>query len=127
MILLDSDVVVDLLRGLPQARQWFPDQANERFVLPGYVAMELVQGCRSKAELTILENHIARMLVVWPTPETCDRALSTYARSRFSHSLGILDALVGELAKSLDAPLHTLNQKHYVAVLGLRTEQPYTR
>ncbi len=57
MIILDTDVVIDLLRGLPQAVEWFEEQTDEQFILPGYAAMELVQGCRSKAELDIVESQ----------------------------------------------------------------------
>lgn len=127
MILLDTDIVVDLLRKLPQAVKWFEDHANEQFVLPGYVAMELVQGCRSKAELNMLESHIAHMVIAWPTPEVCDAALTNYAHSRFEQGIGLLDALVGGLAVSVGLPLYTFNRKHYSGIPNLKTEQPYER
>jgi predicted nucleic acid-binding protein len=45
MILLDSDVMVDLLRQYPPATKWF-DSLNdeEEIALSGYVVMELIQG-----------------------------------------------------------------------------------
>ncbi len=51
MILLDSDVMIDLLRQYPPAMKWF-DALNgeEELLLPGYVVMELIQGCRNKVE-----------------------------------------------------------------------------
>jgi predicted nucleic acid-binding protein len=127
LILVDTDVMVDLMRNLPQAVAWFSGLGDEVVALPGYVAMELVQGCRSRSELDGLEQRISRALIVWPEPETCDRALSAYARNRFTHGMGLLDALVGELAVSLGQPLHTFNQKHYAMIDGLNMVQPYTR
>jgi predicted nucleic acid-binding protein len=127
VILLDSDIVIDLLRNLPQAIGWFASMGHEVFVLPGYTAMELVQGCRSRAELRRVDQQIESMMIAWPDPETCDRALATYARLRFSRGLGLLDSLVGQLAVSLDLPLHTFNQKHYSGIDGLTTVQPYAR
>ena len=127
MILVDTDVVIDLLRNLPQATEWFASIEDEVIILPGYVAMELVQGCRSRAELGIVEQQIQGMMVVWPDPETCNSALAVYAKRRFSHGLGLLDALVGQLAVSLDLPLHTFNQKHYSGIDGLVTVEPYGR
>lgn len=127
MILLDTDVVVDLLRQLPQAVAWFAGLADQEVLLPGYVAMELVQGCRSKSDLGTLEQHIRKMRVVWPEPEVCDTALTTYARSRVTHGLGLLDALVGQLSVSSGLPLHTFNAKHYAGIQGMQTVQPYTR
>jgi predicted nucleic acid-binding protein len=51
MILLDSDVMIDLLRQHPPATQWFDTLGEDvEVVLPGYVVMELIQGCRNKME-----------------------------------------------------------------------------
>lgn len=51
MILLDSDILVDLLRRHPPASRWFDSlHEDEEIAVPGYVVMELVQGCRNRAE-----------------------------------------------------------------------------
>ncbi|MBC8509487.1 MAG: hypothetical protein H8D34_31945 [Chloroflexi bacterium] len=48
MILLDSDVMIDLLRQYPPALQWFDAlDEDEELALPGYVVMELIQGCQT--------------------------------------------------------------------------------
>ena len=127
MILLDTDVVVDLLRELPEAVTWFESLADEEIILPGFAAMELIQGCRSRPELRMVQRHLGNMMVAWPTPETCDAALAVYAKTRFSHGIGLLDALVGQLAISLGLPLNTFNRKHYAGIPNLRTAQPYSR
>lgn len=127
MILLDTDVVIDLWRKLPQAAEWLGTVSDEDIALPGYVVMELVQGCRSKAELQTIEQQLLRATVVWPSADTCDQALSTFAGLRFSHGVGLLDALVGHLAAELGTPLCTFNQKHYASIPGLETVQPYIR
>jgi predicted nucleic acid-binding protein len=50
MILLDSDVLIDLLRKYPPAMAWFDTlQEDEELMVSGYVFMELIQGCRNKA------------------------------------------------------------------------------
>jgi predicted nucleic acid-binding protein len=50
MILLGSDILIDLLREHPPAIAWFDalDYAEE-LAVSGYVMMELIQGCRNKA------------------------------------------------------------------------------
>ncbi len=50
-----------------------------------------------------------------------------FARYYLSHGLGIIDALIGQMAASLDLPLHTFNQKHYAAIPRIRLVQPYPR
>ncbi len=87
--------------------------------------MELIQGCANKYELAVVQKLISQFPLLWPTPQVADQALTVYAHGRLSHNLGMLDALIGQLAVSMNIPLHTFNQKHFAAVPGLRTIQPY--
>ncbi|GCL38418.1 MULTISPECIES: type II toxin-antitoxin system VapC family toxin [Sphaerospermopsis] len=47
MILLDSDIVIDFLRKYSPAIIWLSSLGDEEIALPGYVAMELMQGCKN--------------------------------------------------------------------------------
>ena len=60
MVLLDTDVMVDLLREYPPALEWITAH-GEQIVLPGYVVMELIQGCKNKSEQERLEKPSASM------------------------------------------------------------------
>lgn len=125
MVLLDTDVMIDLLRGYPPAVAWLNSLGEEEIVLPGYVVMELIQGCTNKGEQQRVEKKLRSYDIAWPSPEICDQALSVFSRHHLSHNLGILDALIGQMAVVLDVPLYTFNQKHYAAIPGLKSEQPY--
>lgn len=127
MLLLDSDIMIDLLRKHPPAMAWLASLNDEEIALPGFVVMELIQGCRNKVEQQKIEKTVASYGVVWPTPATCDEALSVFIRYRLRHALGLLDALIGETAVALQLPLHTFNQKHYASIPNLVTIQPYQR
>lgn len=127
MILLDTDVMIDLLRQYPPAVAWLDSLGEEEIVLPGFVVMELIQGCRSKAEQEKVERELGAYGVAWPSPETCNEALSVFAGYHLSHGIGILDALIGQMAVALNLPLHTFNQKHYMAIPNLRTVQSYEK
>jgi predicted nucleic acid-binding protein len=50
-----------------------------------------------------------------------------FASVHLSHGLGLLDALIGQTAVALQLSLYTFNDKHYTAVPGLQTVQPYTK
>jgi predicted nucleic acid-binding protein len=50
MILLDTDVMVDILRGYEPARQWLESATSQEIGVPGLVAMELLQGCQNGRE-----------------------------------------------------------------------------
>lgn len=127
MILLDTDVLIDVLRKHPAALEWLKALGGEEVGVPGFVMMELVQGCRTRKEAHALGRQFASAAIVWRDEETCNRALETYRACRFSHGTGMLDCLVGELAVALGLPLHTFNQKHYSGIGGLTTVQPYQR
>lgn len=127
MILLDTDVMIDLLRQYPSAVAWLDSLGEEEVILPGFVVMELIQGCRNKAEQEKVERELGAYGVTWPSPATCGEALSVFASYHLSHGLGILDALIGQMAVGLNLPLYTFNQKHYAAIPNLETVQPYEK
>jgi hypothetical protein len=52
-------------------------------------------------------------------------ALRDFAEFRLSHNLGLLDALIANVAVGLNEPLATFNVKHYGVISGLTTIQPY--
>lgn len=128
MILLDSDVMIDLLRQYPPAMRWF-DALNdeEELLLPGYVVMELIQGCRNKIEQEKVQHELATYGVVWPAPADCDEALDVFTEYYLSHTAGLLDVLIGQIAVALRVPLYTFNQKHYRFIPELQTIQPYEK
>ncbi|MBU1748245.1 MAG: PIN domain-containing protein [Chloroflexi bacterium] len=128
MILLDSDVMIDLLRQYPPAMRWFDTlDEDEEVALPGYVVMELVQGCRNNREQERIQHAIAPYGTVWPSSGDCDQALEVFAQHHLSHNAGLLDVLIGQTAIALGVPLHTFNQKHYQFMTKLQTVQPYDK
>jgi hypothetical protein len=128
MILLDSDVLIDLLRKHPPALEWFDAlQEDEELLVPGYVVMELIQGCRNKAEQDRVQRNLADYEVVWPSPADCDQALKAFIAYRLSHNAGLLDMLIGQTSVVTGLPLHTFNEKHYQFIPGIQTRQPYSK
>jgi predicted nucleic acid-binding protein len=128
MILLDSDVLIDLLRRHPPAVGWFDRlHEDEELLVPGYVVMELIQGCRNKAEQDRVQRELVAYGVVWPSAPDCDQALEAFAAYHLSQNAGLLDVLIGQTAVALDLPLHTFNHKHYSFIPGVQTIQPYSR
>ncbi len=50
MILVDTDIMIDIFRDYSHAIAWLDSLGNEEILLPGFVVMELIQGCRNKTE-----------------------------------------------------------------------------
>lgn len=124
--LVDSDVLIDVLRGLAPATAWLGAQP-EAPVVPGFVAMELLQGCERADDLRRVEALLKPLVVVWPSPIVCDQMLSHFPRLHRRHGLGMIDALVAACAVERSATLCTYNFRHYRAVPGLLLEAPYER
>lgn len=128
MILLDSDVMIDLLRQYAPAITWFDTlDEEEELLLPGYVVMELIQGCGNKVEQERLQQELAPYGVVWLASADCDEALDVFVEYHLSHSAGLLDVLIGQIAVTWRIPLYTFNQKHYGFIPELQTIQPYEK
>lgn len=128
MLLLDSDILIDLFRDYAPAIAWFSQlELNETVAVSGYTVLELIRGCRNAEELKRLRSTLAPHDVLWPSPADCDRAVETYATYRLSHNAGLLDVLIGHTAVGLNLPLHTFNQRHYAYIPELQTIQPYAK
>lgn len=81
-MLLDTDVMVDMLRGHPPALAWVTGLGAGPVGLPGLVAMELVQGCRNLTEQHQVERQMRRFVWYWPTTADCQRAYQDLAAFR---------------------------------------------
>lgn len=127
MIIVDTDVMIDVLRGYYPAKVWLESLDRETVILPGLVAMELIKGCRNKKEIQVLLKEFASFQVYWPLPPTCNRALRILTSVHLSHGIGINDMLIGQMAVDLAKPLCTFNQKHYTPIPDLKTIQPYIK
>jgi predicted nucleic acid-binding protein len=126
MHLLDTDILVDVLRGHAPALAWFQQLAQIPAV-PGLVVMELIQGCADKAQVQQVQALVAMLPRIWPTQVDCDRALSAFPQLHLRDGTGLLDVLVAETAIGQDATLCTFNLRHYRGIAQLKTEQPYAK
>lgn len=126
MLLLDTDVLVDVLRGHAPAVEWFTG-LDELPSVPGLVVMELIQDADSKDRIDRALKLVAPLPVLWPSEADCDQALSTFREYHLSHNLGLLDSLIAACAVGSRASLCTFNVKHYRVVPELDLTQPYAR
>ena len=124
-MLLDSDVMVDVLRSYAPAIAWLASIRPTPLGLAGLAAMELLQGCRNLAEQRRVEKRLQSFPRYWPTLADCQRGYQDFATYRLSHGLGLIDALIGATAIGHGETLATFNVKHYAVIAGLTTVQPY--
>jgi hypothetical protein len=126
MYLLDTDILIDIERGLAPAVAWFSN-LQQLPALPGFVVMELIQGSANAVQMQRILRLVDPLPVVWPAPADCERALVNFRTYHLSHNLGLLDSLIAACATGLSATLCTFNMKHYQIVPGLVIMKPYIR
>ncbi len=126
MLILDTDVLIDIQHGIPSALTWYAG-LKELPHVPGLVVMELIQGAKNAKQVHDVLRLTAPLPVVWATSSDGERALADFAKLHLSHGLGPLDAMIASIAVGLSADLCTFNDKHYRAVSGLSILRPYTR
>jgi tRNA(fMet)-specific endonuclease VapC len=128
VIVFDSDVAIDVLRGIEPAVAWFHGLADdEQLVVPGYVAMEVVVGTKDGDDLEHAQRWLARCDIVWLDPLLSAEALKKLSQYHLQNAIGVLDVLIAQVAISLKSPLYTFNQKHFSVVADLETIRPYSR
>jgi predicted nucleic acid-binding protein len=119
--------MVDILREYLPALRWLRTVVNDEFGLPGMVVLQLMEGCKDTQSMQRLQKQIGPYRVYWPTARDCDRALTAFPRIRLSHPIDLIDVLIGECVVGLGVPLCTFIVRHFCAIAGLTTEQPYAR
>ena len=125
MIMLDTDVLVDFERGLPESVEWLSTLSES--CICGFAAMELLNGCQNRSDRVRVDKVLAGFSVVWPSSADMERALRQFRRLKLSHGLGLVDSLIAATAVGYDYDLATFNQRHFAAVPGLKLLQPYPR
>ncbi|HLY59441.1 MAG TPA: type II toxin-antitoxin system VapC family toxin [Terriglobia bacterium] len=127
MNLVDTDDLVDCLRGTGPAKAWLKQLAIEPFAVPAVVAMELVMGCRDRADLERIQRFLGTFEIVWPEASDFATAYDLLLTHRLSSGLNIPDCLIAATALARDGTLFTFNLKHFRAVSGLGVREPYPR
>lgn len=111
-LLLDTDVLVDYLRGLTEALEYV-EERTETLFLSSITVAELYAGVREGRERTSLAAFLSAFELVPITREIAERGglwRRDYGRS---HNTGLADALVAATAEHAQAQLVTLNRKHF--------------
>ena len=88
--------------------------------------MELTYGCLNAVELTNVDRFLQQFIILWPKENELNIALG-YVSLKLSIGIGIIDSLTAALSVGNNMPLLTFNKRHFDAVPGLRTIQPYKR
>ena len=111
-LLLDTDVLIDFLRGQPEAIQLLEATDCEFYVSAVSVA-ELYVGVRDGKEREVLDQLVGLLQTIEINTEIARQAGLWRRKYGKSHGTGIIDAMIAACADALRVPLVTLNLKHF--------------
>lgn len=117
-VLIDTDVLVDFLRGHDKAAALIGEH-QDRIILSSISVAELYAGVKGAKELAALDAFVGLFRIVPVTVELA-RLGGLYKRDYHkSHSVGLADAILAATSETEGAALKTLNVKHYPMLKGL--------
>lgn len=123
-LLLDTDVLVEYLRGRPKAIEYLESFASGPFISVVSIA-ELFAGVKGDEEERSLEQFLLAFTVLDIT-EKVARLGGLYRRDFGpSHGTGLADALIAATAEENDVNLVTFNRRHFPMVSEVTV--PYER
>jgi len=121
--LLDTNILIDALRGHPRCEAYLESVVKEELLCSVITSAELWAGVRptEEDELDIFLGTFRWLPVDEPTARAAGRYMLTFAKS---HRLLLPDALIAASAQIARAELVTLNVKHF-PMKDIRIAAPY--
>ncbi|MFY8001280.1 MAG: type II toxin-antitoxin system VapC family toxin [Candidatus Kapaibacteriota bacterium] len=114
LTLVDTDVLIDASHAIRDAQNALEVLQKEGLLaISTMTEMELLVGCRNKAELAALDNLLSELLIIPFTPAISKQALTLLRQYRLSHGLRNADALIAATALHHALPLLSKNQRDY--------------
>lgn len=123
-LLIDTDVMIDFLRGEAKAGALLKKN-SDHVLLSSIVVAELYAGVRGEQERKTLDALMNLFRVVPVTAELAKAGGLLKNKYAPSHATGLADALVAATAVAENADLKTLNTKHYPMIKNLKP--PYRK
>jgi predicted nucleic acid-binding protein len=121
--LVDSDVLIDISRGLQAAKQCIDSLAGV-WVISQVSALELIVGSRDNRDLGVIDTFLSAIRIIPLRDSTGERAYELLKRYSKSHGLHVFDSLVAATALEEGFALVTRNRKHFAMIEGLVLKSP---
>jgi predicted nucleic acid-binding protein len=125
MIVLDTDVLIDILAGEePWAGCFVRRPPSRRLATTSINCFELLAGARTPEEADRLRTFL-RPLVVLPLDRESAEAAADASRAlrQRGEPLALADLAVAGVCLELEAPLLTRSRRHFHRIPGLRLEE----
>ncbi|MBL8130516.1 MAG: PIN domain-containing protein [Anaerolineae bacterium] len=123
--ILDTAVIIDLLRNHEPAVAWFAGAADSRFAVNPIVWMEVISGSIDKLRQQAAQQLMGQFAMIYHLRIDLEWSMQHLTRFRLSHGVGYADCLIASTSARLQIPLFTRNLKHLAPLLGALAVEPY--
>jgi predicted nucleic acid-binding protein len=123
--LLDTSILIDLLRNYSTATQWKNTNSHLTFGLSSVVRMEVLRGSPNRRRVQQALRFLNQFTLIPILQVDLDWAEQQFAIYYFSHNVGVLDCIIAAPCHRLNLPLYTRNLKHFTPILGTLVQSPY--
>ena len=114
LALVDTDILIDAAAHLAEAVECLKYlERQSTLMVCAVTEMELLVGCRNKAELQKTDRLLERFQVVSLNEQISVIAVELIRKYRLSHGLLLADALIAATALALECDFITKNQRDY--------------
>jgi predicted nucleic acid-binding protein len=122
MIVADSDVLIDALRGREPARSRVAEAIRtDGLATTAATRFELLAGARSKGERDKVEALLSPLAILsLGTPEADEAAAVCRELAKKGTPIGMGDSLIAGICRARSLALLTRNRAHFEIVPGLR-------
>ena len=121
--LLDTSILIDLLRQFPPAITWFTSQRD--LGVSSIVWLELLQGAQNIHSQQKAQQLLHQLAKIEISTDDMNWAIKQLVKYNLSHNVGGIDCLIAATSYRLQIPLYTMNLKHFTPMLGTLAQKPY--
>ena len=123
-MLVDTDIIIDYLRGDPFAEEFIESNLDDIAVSSITVA-ELYQGVFEGEERSALDSMTSALTTLPVTEDIAKEGGLMCRQYRKTHNIGLADCLIAATAKYHELPLRSLNTKHFPMLQNISS--PYKK
>ena len=111
MILCDTDIIIEFLKGRQNLKEKFSEIGYENIHVSAITLMEMYVGAFNKKEIKNIIKALGKLKVVHVSESISARSLELIERYTKSHGLGLPDSIIASTAIDLKMALFTSNTK----------------
>jgi predicted nucleic acid-binding protein len=121
--LVDSSILIDVIRKYTPAQAWLAQQGQ--LGVTRIVWLELLEGAENKQKQLRAIVLLKRFALVPISDADMAWAVEKMTRFGLSHNVDAFDCLIASVHPRLNLPLYTRNLKHFTPLIGSLAISPY--